>query len=60
MFTSAPKKVKLVSHKCLKLSLMLHPALSFILPDLSMYFSRQNILNQSEQSNGKCEPWKTM
>ena len=47
---SAPKKVKLVGHKCLKLSSMLHPALSFILPDLSMYFSRQNILNQSEQS----------
>ena len=58
MFMSAPKKIKLVSHKCLKLSLMLHPAL--ILPDLSMYFSRQNILNQSEQSNGKCEPWKTL
>ena len=55
---SAPKKVKLASHKCLKLSSMLHPA--FILPDLSMYFSRQNILNQSEQSNGKCEPWKTL
>ena len=55
---SAPKKVKVVSHKCLKLSSMLPPA--FILPDLSMYFSRQNILNQSEQSNGKCEPWKTL
>ena len=58
MFMSAPKKIKLVSHKCLKLSSMLHPA--FILPDLSMYFSRQNILNQSEQSNGKCEPWKAL
>ena len=33
---SGPKKIKLVSHKCLKLSSMLHPA--FILPDLSMYF----------------------
>ena len=49
---SGPKKIKLVSHKCLKLSSMLHPA--FILPDLSMYFSRQN--NYSETT--RAEQWQ--
>ena len=33
MFLSAPKQVKLVSHKCLTLSSMLHPAI--ILPDFN-------------------------